>query len=165
MLPRYRRHHDHPHNGHDHHHDHAHRHEHAHAHGGAGHNHPVAHELHSHRHGEGVREDLQALAEAFIDGFRQAEDKTSYLRLAGVPDSMSGPDGLNRRLVDVSINDGFQVATASPAFGTRDLVYLPYPGGMVRQRTKLVLTYVSLTGRSDIDLIDFLAGRFAHNVG
>ena len=32
---------------------------------------------------------------------------------------------------------------------------------MVRPRTKLTLTYVSLTGRSDIDLVDFLAKRFA----
>ena len=69
------------------------------------------------------------LAEAFIDGFRQAEDKTSYLRLAGVPDAIDGPDGLARRLVDVTVTDGFQVATASPGFGSRELVYLPYPGG------------------------------------
>ena len=139
-------------------HDHAHGHDHRHD--GAGHNHPIGEELHSHLHGEGKREDIQALAEAFIDGFRQADDKTSYLRLAGVPDSINGPDGLARRLVDVSITDGFQVATASPGFGSRELVYLPYPGALVRPRTNLTLTYVSLTGRTDVDLLTFLANRF-----
>lgn len=158
MLPRFRHHHDHH---HDHDHEHGHSHHHAHGHGHAGHNNAIAHELHSHLHGEGAREDLQALAEAFIDGFRQAEDKTSYLRLAGVPDAIDGPDGLTRRLVDVTVTDGFQVATASPGFGSRELVYLPYPGGMVRPRTNLTLTYVSLTGRSDLDLLEFLAKRFA----
>ncbi len=73
---------------------------------------------------------------------------------------MPGPDGLARRLVDVTVTDGYQVATASPAFGSRDLVYLPFPGAMVRPRTTLTLIYVSLTGRSDVDLLEFLAGRF-----
>lgn len=136
-------------------HDHGH-----HDHDGAGHNSPIGEELHSHLHGEGEREDLQALAESFIDGFRQADDKTSYLRLAGVPDSIEGPDGLARRLVDVTVTDGFQVATASPGFGSRELVYLPYPGAMVKPRTTLTLTYVSLTGRIDLDIVSFLAERF-----
>lgn len=153
MLPRVRRH-------HDHHHDHDHPHPHRRGHGG-GHNSAITDELHSHLHGEGEHEDIQTLAESFIDGFRQAEDKTSYLRLAGVPDSIDGPDGLARRLVDVTVTDGYQVATASPGFATRDLVYLPYPGPMVRPRTTLTLTYVSLTGRTDLDLVEFLLRRFA----
>ncbi len=157
MSPRVRNHHD-----HHHHHDGSGRHSHPHEHGRSGHNAAIGDELHSHLHGEGAREDLQALAESFIEGFRQAEDKTSYLRLAGVPDTLDGPDGLARRLVDVSITDGFQVATASPGFGSRDLVYLPYPGSMVRPRTNLTLTYVSLTGRSDVDLKTFLANRFGN---
>jgi hypothetical protein len=131
-----------------------------HQHHGPGHNHPIGHELRSHLHGEGARDELRALAAAFIDGFRQAEDKTSYLRLAGVPDTIDGPDGLARRLVDVTVTDGFQMATASPGFGSRELVYIPYPGAMVRPRTTLTLTYVSLTGRSDVDLQQFLDERF-----
>jgi hypothetical protein len=131
-----------------------------HQHHGPGHNHSIGHELRSHLHGEGARDELRALAAAFIDGFRQAEDKTSYLRLAGVPDTIDGPDGLARRLVDVTVTDGFQVATASPGFGSRELVYIPYPGAMVRPRTTLTLTYVSLTGRSDVDLQQFLDERF-----
>ncbi|MCW5715120.1 MAG: hypothetical protein KIT43_11470 [Bauldia sp.] len=134
-------------------------HDHGHSHG-PGHNHAHGHELHSHPRADHRADEIRALAATFVEGFRSAEDKTSYLRLAGVPDSIPGPDGLARRLVDVTISDGFQVATASPGFGTRDLVYLPFPGGMIAPRTTLTMTYVSLTGRSDIDLVDFLAGRF-----
>ncbi len=155
------------HRGHDHFHDHGaggHQHDHAHDHG---HRHEgdnrLPPDLHSHLKGarDERRDALQALAETFIDGFRKAEDKASYLRLAGVPTAIPGPDGREQRLVDVTIATGFQVATASPAFGSRELVYLPFPGSMVRERTTLTFVYVSLTHREDVDLIAFLAGRFA----
>lgn len=140
-----------------------HDHDHPHGHDRPMHNHAGEGALHSHLRGGRVaaRDELQALAESFIDGFRAAEDKVSYLRLAGVPFGMPGPDGLDRKLVDVTIAEGFQVATASPAFGSRDLVYLPFPGEMVAARTALTLVYVSLTGRTDLDLIDHLSARFA----
>ncbi len=150
--------HDHGHD-HGHGHDHDHGHDHSHSHG-PGHNDSASHELHSHLKGGSRAEELQALAETFVEGFRKADDKTSYLRLAGVPDSLPGPDGLARRLVDVTISDGYQVATASPGFGTRELVYLPFPGSMIAPRTTLTMVYVSLTGRTDIDLVDFLKRRF-----
>lgn len=152
--------HSHPH-GHSHAHDHGpdQVHDHSHSHG-PGHNDSASHELHSHLKGGSRAEELQALAETFVEGFRRADDKTSYLRLAGVPDSLPGPDGLARRLVDISITDGYQVATASPGFGTKELVYLPFPGAMIKPRTTLTMAYVSLTGRTDVDLIDFLQRRF-----
>lgn len=143
--------------GHTHADGHAHDHDHSH---GPGHNHAHGHELHSHPRANHRADEIRALAATFVEGFRMAEDKTSYLRLAGVPDSIPGPDGLARRLVDVTISDGYQVATASPGFGTRELVYLPFPGAMIEPRTTLLMTYVSLTGRSDVDLVDFLADRF-----
>ncbi len=134
-----------------------------HHHHGPGHNDPTGGALHSHLHERNgaARHELQGLAETFIEGFRGAEDKVSYLRVAGVPFDLPGPDGLTQRLVDVSIVEGFQVATASPGFGTRELVYLPFPGEMVRERTTLTFVYVSLTGRTDLDLVDHLAARFA----
>lgn len=156
---------------HDHHHghDHAHDHEHGHDHdrGAArrarpGHNLPES-DLHSHLAGHDGRNrhrELQALATAFIDAFQKAEDKTSYLRLAGIPSSLPGPDGLEQYLVDVSVAAEFQVATASPGFGSRELVHLPFPGSMVRERTRMTFAYVSLTGRRDVDLIDLLDARF-----
>jgi hypothetical protein len=100
------------------------------------------------------------LSSAFIDAFQKAEDKTSYLRLASIPASLPGPDGLEQFLVDVSITAEFQVATASPGFGSRELVHLPFPGSMVRERTRMTFAYVSLTGRRDVDLLDILDARF-----
>lgn len=158
---RHHHHHDHGHHHHDHHHGHAGHHHHDHA--GHGHNHAGADHLHSHPLGTGgaAREDLQALAAQFIDGFRGAEDKTSYLRLSGIPFARDGEDGLTLHLVDVAIWSGWQVATASPGFGSRELVHLPFPGSMVTPRETMSFTYVSLTARQDVDLVELLAGRFA----
>ena len=155
--------HDH-HHGHGHSHDHGGHHHHHHDHGhGPGHNyaHGVDH-LHSHVHADSARErieELKTLSTAFIEGFRAAADKTSYLRLAGIPFKRTGADGLAMHLVDAGIASNWQIGTASPAFGSRELVYLPYPGGMVTARETMTFTYVSLTERADIDLAEILAAR------
>ncbi|MBN9670611.1 hypothetical protein [Roseibium aggregatum] len=154
-------HHNHPHqHGHGHAaHDHSHAHDHGHAHG---HNHAGHDHLHSHVHGSSDAdraEELQALSVSFIDGFRAAEDKTSYLRLAGVPFHRPGSDGLVQHLVDAKIESNWQVGTASPAFASKELVYMPFPGSMVQARETMTFTYVSLTERSDIDLLDTLKTR------
>ena len=126
------------------------------------HNHAAADHLHSHVHGISAAdraEELQALSVSFIDGFRAAEDKTSYLRLSGVPFHRQGQDGLEQHLVDARIVSNWQIGTASPAFASRELVYMPFPGSMVDARETMTFTYVSLSERSDIDLIDILHQR------
>ncbi|SFI44453.1 hypothetical protein [Jannaschia pohangensis] len=139
--------HDHaPHDHHHHPHDHNHTHD-------AGH-------LHSHMHNEDVAADLQVLAAQFIDGFVQARDKTSYLKLAGVPFERPGQGGNTAlKLVDVELTTDWQVGTASPSFGSRELSYLPFPGEMVRERTNMSLIYVSMDEKSSLDLRDFLTIR------
>ena len=155
------------HSHHHHEHDHAHGHHHHHApHGGPGHNHPPETEhLHSHAHGDQGREhaeELKALCAAFIDGFRQAADKNSYLRIAGIPFSRTGSDGLAMHLVDTAIVSNWQIGTASPAFASRELVYLPYPGKMIDLRETMTFTYVSLTERADFVLTDLLHHSVQH---
>ncbi len=146
-------------------HRHAHRHAHGHAHGHHPHDHPHDHNhpddhLHSHMHGPDRAAELQVLTEQFIDGFVQAKDKMAYLRLAGVPLERPGPGGgPSLKLVDVRLVTEWQVGTASPAFGSRELSYLPFPGEMVRERTNMALVYVSLDAREETDLRSFLAGR------
>ncbi len=116
--------------------------------------------LHSHMEAPDRHDDLQALAAAFLDAFRKADDKTSYLRLAGVPFSLPGRDGgPSLKLVDVEVTASWQIGTAAPGFGSRELVYLPYPGEMVRERSVLRFVYVSLEERRDVDLLTFLAER------
>lgn len=79
--------HDHGPEGHHHHHDHTHH--------GHGHNHAHGDHLHSHMHHQDEAADLQVLATQFIDGFLQAADKTSYLKLAGC--RSSGPRRTGKR--------------------------------------------------------------------
>lgn len=153
--------HDHPHHhGHHHHHHHAH---HAHGHTpahGHGHNHADADHLHSHLHAEDHAADLQVLTAQFIDGFVQAADKASYLKLAGVPFERPGQGGAKAlKLVDVELKTEWQVGTASPSFGSRELSYLPFPGEMVRERTNMALIYVSMDEKVSLDIRAFLATR------
>lgn len=139
-------------------HDHAHAHSHDHHHP-RNHNHAQMDHLHSHMHEADEAADLQLLTVQFIDGFREAKDKMSYLRLAGVPLEISGEDGLALKLVDVKLTTEWQVGTASPSFGSRELSYLPLPGEMIGERTNLGFIYVSLERKSIIDLRDFLSER------
>lgn len=151
--------HHHHHDGHHHHGGHHHHHDQSHAAIGHNHAHVDIEHLRSHLHNAPKSsriEELRTLAEAFIEGFRNANDKTSFLRLAGVPFSRPGEDGLAMHLVDVAIGSNWQVGTASPAFASRELVYMPYPGNMVSERETMTFTYVSLTGRDDIDLFSIL---------
>lgn len=140
--------HDFPHSHIHHDHDHGHQHH--------GHNATPAEHLHSHFHPQSDAEELKVLTAAFVDGFRGAEDKTSYLRLAGIPFSRKGSDGLTMHLVDASIVANWQIGTASPAFATRELAYMPFPGEMVTSRETMTFTYVSLSERADLDLAELL---------
>lgn len=143
--------HDHPHheNGHT---DHRH-----------GHNHAQPDHLHSHIRDADLAAELQVLSAQFIDGFVQARDKTSYLRLAGVPFERDGKEGkASLKLVDVQITTEWQVGTASPGFGTRQLSYLPFPGEMVKERTNMGFLYISISERQVLDLRDFLEMRRIH---
>jgi len=127
--------------------------------GAIGHNHAHDH-LHSHLPPEDAAADLQVLASQFIDGFVQASDKTAYLRLAGVPFERPGQGGETAlKLVDVQLTTEWQVGTASPSFGSRELSYLPFPGEMVRERINLSLVYVSMDEKNTLDIRDFLADR------
>ncbi|MDP2699720.1 hypothetical protein [Thalassospira sp.] len=144
-------------------HDHMHHHDHHH---GPGHNHgPETDHLHSHVHGQSPAdhaEELKVLSTSFVEGFRKADDKTSFLRLSGIPFHREGADGLTLHLVDAKIITNWQIGTACPAFASRELAYLPFPGSMIEARETMTFTYVSLTTREDIDLLDFVAERF-HN--
>lgn len=128
--------------------------------GHIGHNHSHGDHLHSHMHPEDEAADLQVLTAQFIDGFVQATDKTSYLKLAGVPFERPSQDGDKAlKLIDVELKTDWQVGTASPSFGSRELSYLPFPGEMVRERTNMSLVYVSMAEKQLLDIRDFLSDR------
>lgn len=125
--------------------------------GHIGHNHAHGQHLHSHMPDADKADELQVLTEQFIEGFIAAKDKMSYLRLAGVPleiDAAVG--GPSLKLVDVKLTTEWQVGTASPSFGSRELSYLPYPGDMVSERTNMGFVYVSIDAKEITDLRSFL---------
>lgn len=144
MMP-----HDHA-NGHaDHHHPHD-------------HNHAEADHLHSHLRHDDAAADTQILTDQFIDGFVSARDKMAYLKIAGVPLEIEDPaGGPSMKLVDVKLATEWQVGTASPSFGSRELSYLPYPGEMVTERTNLGFVYVSLTSKTVMDLRAFISKKIS----
>ena len=144
MMP-----HDHA-NGHaDHHHPHD-------------HNHAEADHLHSHLRHDDAAADTQILTDQFIDGFVSARDKMAYLKIAGVPLEIEDPaGGPSMKLVDVKLATEWQVGTASPSFGSRELSYLPYPGEMVTERTNLGFVDVSLTSETVMDLRAFISKKIS----
>jgi len=150
--------HHHPHDhGHDHTHGHGHTHGHSH---GPGHNHSHPDHLHSHMDEADEAAELQVLTAQFIDGFVKADDKMAYLRLTGVPLELDGEgDKPSLKLVDVQLKTEWQVGTASPSFGSRELSYLPFPGEMVKERVNMFLVYVSLEERREMDLRGWLQKR------
>lgn len=116
--------------------------------------------MHSHIHEGDAAADLQILSAQFIEGFREAKDKMSYLRIAGVPFERPDPEGgPSLKLVDVKLETEWQVGTASPSFGSRELSYLPFTGEMVTERTNMGFLYVSIERAEKIDLRTFLRPR------
>jgi hypothetical protein len=125
-----------------------------------GHNRAHGEHLESHMPPEDAASELQVLTAQFIDGFIQAADKTSYLRLAGVPFERPGIGGARvLKLVDVELKTEWQVGTASPSFGSHELSYLTFPGEMVHARTNLGLVYVSMDEKTVLDIRQFLKER------
>lgn len=131
--------------------------------GHIGHNHSRDGEhLHSHMPDADRAEELKVLTTQFIDGFSDAKDKMAYLRLAGVPLEKADPEGgPTLKLVDVTLTTEWQVGTASPSFGSKELSYLPYPGPMVTERTNMGLVYVSLHTKHVEDVRSFVKSHAA----
>ncbi|WP_147109515.1 hypothetical protein [Tateyamaria sp. syn59] len=127
--------------------------------GHIGHNYAADH-LHSHLKPEDEAADLQVLCTQFIDGFRDAKDKAAYLNIANIPLEIPCTEGGPAlKLVDVSVTSEWQVGTASPSFGSRELSYLPFPGDMISERINMAFVYVSALRREELDLRQFLAEK------
>lgn len=127
--------------------------------GHIGHNHAADH-LHSHLKPEDEAADLQVLCTEFIESWRTAKDKAAFLKISGVPLEITDEDGgPSLKLVDVALRTEWQVGTASPSFGSRELSYLPFPGEMITERTNLAFIYVSSARKAEIDLRRFLIDR------
>ena len=149
-----RREHGHPHDhghDHDHHHDHGHRHghDHHHDHGGPGHNggpkRPAAQWQTPHNPGEQppatAEPDLDKVEAAFIDGFIDAPDPVSFLRLGRIPFEMVAADGARLNLLRVEIDALADVGSLTPHLGGGSFRYDPLPSRLVSHRRRLRFVY------------------------
>lgn len=155
------------HRGHDHHHhDHGaggHGHAHSHSHG----HHPAPNHGHSPRpaaqwqtphlpHGHGAEEhshaepDLDLVEKAFVEGFADASDPTSFLRLANVPFDAITTDGTRVSLLRVETDEVTDVGAVMPHLGGGSFRYDPLPAQMVSRRRRLRFVYFD--GRQTLPL-------------
>ena len=139
-------HHDHD---HDHGHTHDHGHDHHHDHGGPGHNRnserPVAQWQTPHSAGEQppapAEADLDKVEAAFIDGFIDAPDPVSFLRLGHIPFEMTAADGAKLNLLRVEIDALADVGSLTPHLGGGSFRYDPLPASLVSHRRRLRFVY------------------------
>ena len=141
--------------GHTHHHDHDHGprhdhgHDHHHDHGGPGYNgapkRPVAQRQTPHAPGEpppaATEPDLDKVEAAFIDGFIDAPDPVSFLRLGRIPFQMLAADGATLNLLRVEIDALADVGSLTPHLGGGSFRYDPLPASLVSHRRRLRFVY------------------------
>ena len=98
------------------------------------------------------------LEEMFVEGYRAARDKLVYLRLAHIPFELQDGDGGDSRLYlqGVRIEDIFEVGSASPAFGSAEMVHHMYPHELVRGHVSLRFLYVGRKGVVEMSLHEVL---------
>ena len=140
--------HDHDHD-HDHGHSHDHGHDHHHDHGGPGHNRsserPVAQWQTPHSPGgqpqAAGEADLDKVEAAFIDGFIDAPDPVSFLRLGRIPFEMIASDGAKLNLLRVEIDALADVGSLTPHLGGGSFRYDPLPASLVSHRRRLRFVY------------------------
>jgi hypothetical protein len=110
-------------------------------------------------------EEHEAVESAFIAGFRHAGDKLGFLRLARIPLELHRPQQPGLKLMQVIIEDTYEVGRASPGFASRELVYHPLPGKLVTAAARLRFRYVSALEVCELDLATLThlaAGDSAH---
>lgn len=92
------------------------------------------------------------LEQAFIDGFRAAEDKQAFIRLAGIPFDLGAHGEPAFKLVEVRIEEDWTVGAVSPGFGAAQLAHHPLPAEMISRIARVVFDYVSRTERREVPL-------------
>ena len=131
------------HDGHPHHH-------HDHGHGAIGHNgpRPAAQWQTPHRPAghaapapEQVEPDLDLVETAFLDAFPACPDPTSFLRLAGVPFTGKGKDGVILSLLRVEADQATDIGALTPHLGGASFRYDPLPAAMTSRRKALAFVY------------------------
>jgi hypothetical protein len=85
--------------------------------------------------------DLDLVEAAFADAFPHCPDPTSFLRLAGVPFTGKGKDGVVLSLLRVEADLVTDVGTLTPHLGGASFRYDPLPAAMTSRRRRLAFVY------------------------
>jgi hypothetical protein len=148
---------DHTHGDHHHGHDHTHDHGHHHHPHGLGHNgarrplqwqtpHDPTAIQGEDRLGE---PDLDLVEAAFVTGFANAPDPTSFLRLARIPFAGQTADGNVLKLLRVETEEAVDVGAVSPPLGGGPMRHDPLPAKLISRRRRLAFVYfVGMRARS-----------------
>ena len=96
--------------------------------------------------------DLDLVEIAFVEGFLDAKDSTSFLRLAQVPFEATAVDGARLALLRVEIDAFADVGSVTPHLGGASFRYDPLPSRMVSRRKRLRFVYFDGSGLRQLDL-------------
>ena len=132
----------------EHSHGHGHGHDHHHHDHGPGHNHapghPVAQWQTPHNpagQAAAAEPDVDKVEAAFIDGFIDAPDPVSFLRLGHIPFETTAADGAKLNLLRVEIDALADVGSLTPHLGGGTFRYDPLPANLVSHRRRLRFVY------------------------
>lgn len=85
--------------------------------------------------------DLDLVETSFVEGFQDAKDPTSFLRLANIPFVGLTPDGQRLHLLRVETGTSADVGSVTPSFGGGAVLYDPLPASLVQNRKDLAFVY------------------------
>ena len=111
-------------------------------------------------HREGTRDkvvrraepDLDLVEAAFAEGFAEASDPTSFLRLAHIPFEAVAGDGAKLALLRVEVEAVTDVGSLTPHLGGGSMRFDPLPARMVSRRKRLRFMYFDGTTLRPLDL-------------
>jgi hypothetical protein len=96
--------------------------------------------------------DLDLVEAAFVEGFAEASDPTSFLRLAHIPFEAVADDGAKLALLRVEVEAVTDVGSLTPHLGGGSMRFDPLPARMVSRRKRLRFMYFDGTTLRPLDL-------------
>jgi hypothetical protein len=102
---------------------------------------------------EAAELDLDLVEAAFVQGFEQASDPTSFLRLARVP-FVTERNGQKLELLRVETACRTDVASITPYLGGKGHRVAPLPEALVGRRRDLRFVYLGPNGQETLSLAD-----------
>src|SRR5262245_15308407 len=96
--------------------------------------------------------DLDLVEAAFAEGFTEASDPSSFLRLAHIPFEAVAGDGAKLALLRVEVEAITDVGSLTPLLGGTSMRFDPLPARMVSRRKRLRFMYFDGTTLRPLDL-------------